>query len=927
MTNFMKMARINSKTKSHGLLAEVLQVAALPIAVLLLLFWRSFLPDYVLFSNDGPLGEQHTAWSHLLGAFTGIWNDLNSIGINYGAWWFDLTIWILWLLGPVGFAKFFVPIALFILWLGAWAFFRQLRLSPQAARLGALAAMLNSTFFSDACWGVGGHQIALGMDFFALALLVSNDFEPSALIRWIRIALAGLCVGVNVMEGFDVGAIFSVFFAAFVFYKALTDGKISMPKKIRNGIGRLTVIVIFAAFMAFQALIVLIQTNIQGISGTQQDAASKAAHWDFATQWSFPKVETLGIAVPGLFGYRMDTPMNMMPALQDAYKGGLYWGGIGRGAGTMRFSGDGYYAGVLVILIALWTIIQLFRKQNSIFSQPHRRYLWFWTVVLIASLLLSWGKFAPFYALLYKLPYFSVIRDPTKFLYVFSWALTVIFAYGVHGLSQRYLGIATAGSTSLIVQLKTWWTKVRGFDRNWTSTCVVAIVGTLFAWLIYGSDKSDLVKYLQTVGFPDEDMAKQIVAFSITSVGWFILFFALATGLLTLVLAGVFAGRRAKWGGIFLGALLILDLGRADLPWIIHWNSIQKYDIDPANPSNSTNPILNFLRDKSYEHRVAYGLPAPLGTPSQFVLFEQLYKIEWAQNQFPYYNIQSLDIIQMPRMPVDLETFNDTFQIGIRQGSSGQPVIDPETFPRIGRLWELTNTRYLLGPAALLDLFNTQFDPAQHRFRIVQRFSVLPKPGIAVPYGVSPEQFADYLPSDKVTAFPNSDGPYALIEFTGALPRAKLFSNWQVSTNDGATLETLVATNFHPAKIVLVSTNLPPPLTASATNENAGTVEFKSYAPKDIVLDAEAVAPSVLLLNDKFDPNWRVTVDGKPAELLRCNFIMRGVYLTPGGHTVEFQFILPKGPLYVTCAAWAVGIFLLGFLIFLKRKYNRAVRA
>ena len=50
--------------------------------------------------------------------------------------------------------------------------------------------------------------------------------------------------------------------------------------------------------------------------------------------------------------------------------------------------------------------------------------------------------------------------------------------------------------------------------------------------------------------------------------------------------------------------------------------------------------------------------------------------------------------------------------------------------------------------------------------------------------------------------------------------------------------------------------------------------------------------------------NWRVTVDGKPAELLRCNFIMRGVYLpAPGRHTVEFSFSLPHQPLYVTLAA------------------------
>ncbi len=76
----------------------------------------------------------------------------------------------------------------------------------------------------------------------------------------------------------------------------------------------------------------------------------------------------------------------------------------------------------------------------------------------------------------------------------------------------------------------------------------------------------------------------------------------------------------------------------------------------------------------------------------------------------------------------------------------------------------------------------------------------------------------------------------------------------------------------------------------------------------------------MLLLNDQYDPHWRVTVDGKPAPLLRANFIMRGVYLTPGEHNVEFQFRLPVKPLYVTVSAMAVGILLSGVLIFLTRK-------
>jgi hypothetical protein len=113
---------------------------------------------------------------------------------------------------------------------------------------------------------------------------------------------------------------------------------------------------------------------------------------------------------------------------------------------------------------------------------------------------------------------------------------------------------------------------------------------------------------------------------------------------------------------------------------------------------------------------------------------------------------------------------------------------------------------------------------------------------------------------------------------------------------------------------------------AAATNQNAGSVEFKSYAPKNIRFNAQATAPAVLLLNDKFDLYWHVLVDGRPAELLRCNFIMRGVYLTPGQHTVEFQFRLPNKPLFVTLAAIGTGLLLCGVLLVLTRR-NRPAKA
>ena len=869
--------------------SDWLWTLALLAGVLGLLFWRSFLPSAVHFSNDGPLGAQQSDWARLPQAISGMWDDLNSLGLNCGSWAPNLNGLIRWGLGPLGFAKFLAPVALCILGLGAWTFFRSLGFAPVACTLGALAAALNSNFFSAACWGVAAQEMAMGMCFIALALVQSNRPSLSPFARFVRLALAGLVVGVNVMDAADIGAIFSMLVAAAVVcYALLREG--SLGARLGRGIGQVIVIALFAGFIATQTVTSLVSTQIMGIAGTQQDEQSKAQHWDWATQWSAPKSEGLSFIVPGLFGYRMDTP-----------DGGNYWGAVGRDPnwdrwfaggqqgtpppGFMRFTGGGFYAGVLVVLVALWTVAQSLRQTGSVFSDANRKAIWFWAVVAALALLLGFGRHAPFYALLYKLPYFSTIRNPIKFFYVVNWALVVLFAYGIQGLNRRYLETPLLATGGLVATLQSWWGRVRGFDRQWTFGCLAALALAALACMVYASSRNNFVAYLQTVQF-DEAMANAIASFSLREAWLSLARFALALGAVTLVLSGYFAGRRARWGAVALGAILVCDLAQADLPWIQHWDWQQKY---------ATNPVIDFLKQKPYEQRVA-GLPFRM--PPKLGLLEQLYRIEWAQHHFPYYNIQSLDIVQMPRMPEDLTAWEKTL------GSAGAP--------GLLRRWELSNTRYLLGPAMFVEVLNQQLDPQRQRFKDVLRFEVEPKPGIRIEEARKLEEF---------TAVPATNGSYALIEFTGALPRASLFANWQVVTNGEKALALLADASFDPHRTVLVDTNLSLVPAANATNQSSGTVEYVGkYTPAHFVLKTAAQTPTVLLVNDRYDPMWKVTVDGQPAPLLRCNFLMRGVALAPGTHTVEFHFQAPNGSLYVTLAGFGLGVVLLGLLVVTRPK-------
>ena len=87
--------------------------------------------------------------------------------------------------------------------------------------------------------------------------------------------------------------------------------------------------------------------------------------------------------------------------------------------------------------------------------------------------------------------------------------------------------------------------------------------------------------------------------------GWFILFFSLGIGLVTLIVSGAFAGKRAKTGAILLGLLIVGDLGRADMPWVKYIYYPEKY---------ATNPVIEKLRDKPYDSLIVTVPRGPAAT-------------------------------------------------------------------------------------------------------------------------------------------------------------------------------------------------------------------------------------------------------------------------------------------------------------------------
>lgn len=182
--------------------------------------------------------------------------------------------------------------------------------------------------------------------------------------------------------------------------------------------------------------------------------------------------------------------------------------------------------------------------------------IWFWSAAGVVALLLSWGRYAPFYQFVYALPYLSTIRNPMKFMHPLHMVLMILFAYGLEGLGRRYLEVVQSGVAGKNAA-KAAAPQIGDFERKWTWGCVAAVGVAVLGWMAYSLSERGLVNYLTENAF-NAEQAALIAKFSIGEVGLFVFFLALSAGLLIAIVRGVFAGPNAKWAMIGLGLLVVI---------------------------------------------------------------------------------------------------------------------------------------------------------------------------------------------------------------------------------------------------------------------------------------------------------------------------------------------------------------------------------
>lgn len=94
---------------------------------------------------------------------------------------------------------------------------------------------------------------------------------------------------------------------------------------------------------------------------------------------------------------------------------------------------------------------------------------------------------------------------------------------------------------------------------------------------------------------------------------------------------------------------------------------------------------------------------------------------------------------------------------------------------------------------------------------------------------------------------------------------------------------------------------------------DSGSVALTSYEPNLLKYSINSAKGGVVVFSEIYYPGWTVTIDGKPAELGRVNYVLRALKVPAGKHEVVMEFRPATVNTTNTIAYIALAIILIGF--------------
>jgi hypothetical protein len=168
------------------------------------------------------------------------------------------------------------------------------------------------------------------------------------------------------------------------------------------------------------------------------------------------------------------------------------------------------------------------------------------------------------------------------------------------------------------------------------------------------------------------------------------------------------------------------------------------------------------------------------------------------------------------------------------------------------------------------------------------------------------------------------DGDVKVYELVDVLPRAYVVHRLKPVRSESVALAVIRTGDFDPAhEAIWAEPELLPAISEPATSDSVRVVRYDFNEAEFLVATA---APGLFVLSDQYDPDWRATVDGKPATIHRVDYLLRGVAVGPGVHRIHFRYVpraLEAG-IRISVLSLGLTVALAGVGLFQRRRKPRS---
>jgi len=548
------------------------------------------------------------------------------------------------------------------------------------------------------------------------------------------------------------------------------------------------------------------------------------------SQWSLHPKRLPELVFPGFFGYLDSFPWSIH-----------YWGGklVDRAYPYI----PNIYFGCVAIVFAIFGGIS--KSDNCVLPFKVRIFLF---LLFVSSLLLSIGRFLPFFYLLYKyVPLIDLFRFPIKFLIAGIFPLALLTGYTAE---SHFGGIHPPAPLKGGIVQREWFSSRSVLGILWSTAVILTIFTGTFLFSNGFANRFQELVFTRSGG----DVMRNGLRYSFmhTTAIW----------LLMTLLYQYRKMKRSYWQHWLLACIFMVDLLSAGKR--VNFYAPEEFFTDvPAVARIVRSEIGDgrFFRDESSE-RVSPSLKLWVPQNSRFQIPPDsiIWRYRWYFEVFSYYT---------------------------------------GAFYRVPTIFHPNFTR--LAPAHIMKL-----ESLINTLPWEQRLPLLSAGGVTL---VITSEDLSVRGIQRITEIPNwSNVLFYLYRNETAMAHVEFVTQWKRVNSDTEALEAMLSPDYDPRKYAILQEPDPTFFNVPFKTPKIENTPYSSIKPnlsecsdplqiKKLVSNTHRTLFSgsnscdgYLVFSEAFYPGWQVFVDGKATPVLRANYAFSAVFLPMGTHEIERRY-------------------------------------